>query len=828
MFVMQTFHVSFTYTLSEGGPYMFSCRVKPGKTVCDCLVLAVVCIMAVTGSSAQGQNVDIPLMWGGCGGVYFYAPEGELWVEVFKQDLNISNSRTNLRAVLFAPDRSVLDEQTIAEDGFGKGNGPGPVGSVRLRTTVTQPGVYGLNVTVSEDRYGDNMSWGIRTNCPHYLVETSRGHRDARHMEPLVFRIPRDAVDVNFAPRNAAFAIECRGCANTAGKLTVYDSGGGVIAELPVDDNGVAKTDLPASADRPNAPWRLHIPGGLGTVQIDGVTRWDQGEPWENLSLWTPDAGSWFDFHDFRWLLTPYNLSVYTGSHPSRKIEFTVHNNSPSRERVILDLSFGEGGAWPVRLSQNEIVVGPEGSVPVTLTYDIPPRGNEWTCFLRASVGGSERFSTWSSVTLRRGEAPAESPVAVPVKLEPYRHENAQFGYLPDYPLDNQVYFDLDNVPFIVTGNGIFTLRGDSWLKTTEAVRGDNGAVIRIRPIGTRIAFGGDNGVYCLGRSSGGPVLLHSRDHGATYTAWPLPGNGVFDIEPFSGHNLSDSPPAIVRFIQTAADPNHMWRRINDFDLILPVKKPNGSITFEEPIPISKMSIGLSIHSGIPSVVVSRGDMVHVTWGEATEPAEKVPGVPTYVASWNRRTRRLSEPALVGYGPPANDIHNTPCITIDSKAYLHVLVGTHGATFKYVCSLKPDTAGSGWTEPVDVGEGLRQTYVGMVCDRNDTLHLVFRLWLNDNAYFPAGYYANLAYMNKPAGKPWSAARPLIVAPFSEYSIFYHRLAIDRMGQLFLSYDYWSTFWFYRTDHRGTRRSLIMSPDGGSTWRLAPSNTFTAR
>jgi hypothetical protein len=60
---------------------------------------------------------------------------------------------------------------------------------------------------------------------------------------------------------------------------------------------------------------------------------------------------------------------------------------------------------------------------------------------------------------------------------------------------------------------------------------------------------------------------------------------------------------------------------------------------------------------------------------------------------------------------------------------------------------------------------------------------------------------------------------LIVSPFSEYSIFYHRLTIDRLGRVFLSYDYWSTYWFYRTDHRGTRRSVLMSEDAGATWKL---------
>jgi len=48
----------------------------------------------------------------------------------------------------------------------------------------------------------------------------------------------------------------------------------------------------------------------------------------------------------------------------------------------------------------------------------------------------------------------------MPLKLEPYRHENEQFGYLPEYPLDNQVYFDVENRPFIVSGDGVLHLTG--------------------------------------------------------------------------------------------------------------------------------------------------------------------------------------------------------------------------------------------------------------------------------------------------------------------------------------------------------------------------------
>ena len=65
-------------------------------------------------------------------------------------------------------------------------------------------------------------------------------------------------------------------------------------------------------------------------------------------------------------------------------------------------------------------------------------------------------------------------------------------------------------------------------------------------------------------------------------------------------------------------------------------------------------------------------------------------------------------------------------------------------------------------------------------------------------------------MVKRPGEAWSEPRVLVAPPLSEYSIFYHRLTIDRKGALFLSYDYWSTFWFYRTDHWGSRRALLLS------------------
>ncbi|MBM4042658.1 MAG: hypothetical protein FJ290_29570, partial [Planctomycetes bacterium] len=248
-----------------------------------------------------------------------------------------------------------------------------------------------------------------------------------------------------------------------------------------------------------------------------------------------------------------------------------------------------------------------------------------------------------------------------------------------------------------------------------------------------------------------------------------------------------------------------------------------GRLTVGEPILVSKQCIGLSAHSGIPASVVSRGSKVHVIWGEATDPSVKVPGVPTFVATYDRETGKLGAPASIGHGAPANDVHNSPSITMDSQGHLHALAGTHGRPFPYARSLKPNDAGGGWTKPEPVGEGLSQTYIGLVCGPDDTLHLAYRLWRSGIEPFPASHYATLAYQRKRPRQPWESPKVLIVPPFSEYSVFYHRLTIDRKGRLFLSYDYWSTYWFYRNDHFGRRRALLMSPDGGDTWKLVETS-----
>ncbi len=771
---------------------------------------------------------------GGCGGAYFLAEPGELIIDVEKRDRNETAARTDLRAILVGPDRQVLQDVTIPNDGEPESSGMGPAHRARLQARVTRKGIYALNITVSNDRYGDKVVWGFATNCPSYLVETARGHKDERHQEPIVLADPGSPGDVCFRPRTVGFSVEATSLPPDSPVLSVYDAAETCVGTLEVDASGCAAVTFPADEGRGNAPWRLHLPSAQGQVHIDGVTRWDEGDLCRDSAFWTPHPDSYFPLHPYRWLLTPYSRTLYAAPGGRAEAAFRVTHDHATPQTVRLDLETPEADSWPVELSATEVRLAPGEATSVTVSCTVPeteePEGGGSVYHLRATPETHPEVSTCSKLVVRTGVVPETEALVTPIVLTPYKHENEQFGYRPDYPLTNQAYFDLENRPFVRTGTGITTWRNGEWSATdlATAVAHADGRLAG-RSFGTsstKMAFDDRNDLYFTASAAPDGALLHSADSGCTFSAHLIEGGGqrppVLDIEQSSGRNLPHGPPPILRCIQTAADESLRWRKINDMDLFLPVRKGDG-LALGDPIRITDKCLGLSSHSGTPSSLASSGSRVHMAWGEATEPDADVPGVPAYVATYDRSDGTLGNPVLVGHGPPANDVHNTPSITIDGEGYLHVVVGTHGSPFVYARSLEPNNAYAGWTSPEPTCTDARQTYIGLVCGPDDTLHLAFRYWLGGTKRLPAGHFGTLAYQRKRPGEAWEEPRVLVEPPFTEYSIYYHRLTIDREGRLFLSYDYWSTYWFYRNDHLGRRRTLLMSPDGGDTWKLAETS-----
>jgi hypothetical protein len=777
---------------------------------------------------------EIDFHIGGCGGAYLLAEPGDLIVDVEKRDRNTGDEPTDLRAILVGPDREVLQDVTIPDDGQPEGIGLGPSRKARLQARAERKGIYALNITVSNDRYGDKVVWGFATNCPRYLIEASRGHRDAQHQEPIVLADPARPRDICFRPRAESFSIEASDLHDGPGPLSVYDAADACVGTLEIDASGCASIAFPVDESRSDAPWRLHLPSSQGVVHIDGVTRWEGGGFCRDSALWTPHRDSWFALHPYRWILTPYKRTLYAAPGSRAEAAFRVTHDHAAPQTIRLDLDTEGASGWPVELSAREVHLAPGEVTSVTVSCAVPetaePGGEALVCHLRATPEAHPDVSTCSVLNVRPGVAPATRALAPPIVLTPYRHENAQFGYRPDYPLTNQVYFDLKNRPFVRTETGISAWRDGGWF-TSDLQEAEKSHDPRLtgrfyRTSSTKIAFDDRNDLYFTAAAAPDGALLCSADSGRSFTARLIEGGGerppTLDIEQSSGQNDPEGPPPILRCIQTAADENLRWRKINDMDLFLPVRDGDG-LELGDPIRIADKCLGLSSHSGPPSSLASRGSRVHMAWGEATEPDADVPGVPAYVATYDRATGTLGDPVLVGYGPPANDVHNTPSITIDGQGYLHVVVGTHGSPFVYARSLEPNNAYAGWTSPEPTCADARQTYIGLVCGPDDTLHLAFRYWLGGTERFPVGHFGTLAYQRKRPGEPWEAPRVLVEPPFTEYSIYYHRLTIDRTGRLFLSYDYWSTYWFYRNDHVGRRRTLLTSPDGGDTWKLAETS-----
>jgi hypothetical protein len=765
------------------------------------------------------------LALGGVGGVYFLAEPGELLIEVQKRDRNRGRAATELRAILAGPDRRVLQEATIPDDGRPAGSGLGPVQRVRLSAQVPRRGVYALNITVSNDRYGEAVVWGFTTNCPRHMIETARGHKDERHQEPIVLWNPGRPCDVVFRPRRETFCVEVAGLPKDSPELVMYDGQGRQVGKLAVAADGRVTQSFPASDGRAATPWRLHLPSQEATIHIDGVTRWETSDRMPNHACWTNRGDAWFPLLEYRWLLTPYHRMLYAAPGSDAEVRLHVRNSLDRPQTIALSVEFPQA-AWPARVSPERIDLPRGQSAEVTVRCQVPPPGPPRVCHVRATPAGERDFSTYSTIEVFGGTAPATRPLTMPLTLQPYRHENELFGYLPDYPVDYQFYFDSQNRPLAWTDHGIARYDGQQWTTAdlAKAVRTVDGAPLdgSLHMATTKITSDRQGRIYALAARGRRAFLLCSSDGGRTFSAAALPGRATapcsYDFEQFSGRNELEGPPPILRYVRTGEDPKLIWRKINDLELILP-RWQDQRLVLDEPIRVTRNCIGLAAHSGIPATVVSRGSRVHLVWGEATDPQDKVPGVPAFVATYDRTTRRLSEPALVGHGPPANDVHNTPSITIDGWGYLHVLVGTHGQPFVYARSLAPNDAAGGWTPPEKVGANLRQTYIGLVCGPDDVLHAVFRYWKQGEPPFPLSHHATLAHQRKRPDGPWEEPQVLIVAPFSEYSVFYHRLTIDHTGRLWLSYDYWSTFWFYRNDQPGHRRAMLVSADGGKTWKL---------
>jgi hypothetical protein len=421
-------------------------------------------------------------------------------------------------------------------------------------------------------------------------------------------------------------------------------------------------------------------------------------------------------------------------------------------------------------------------------------------------------------------------------------------GNVPAFDQANRSYFrsrtaDIDATAFIqTTEDGAWTERPfldairqryPTLAKTVLAAGWMNG----------RVVFDADNQMYTLLtiRLDDGTernVLLHSPDRGQSYRVYELPP-GRFAQEFDVGANVPPGPPMIGIWSLAAVHPG-TWADYYNLWILQP-ELVEGEIVLREPTLVTDRCLGMSQHSGSSSFAVTRDGKTHIVWTEATE--AELPGAPTFVATYDHVAGLLGEKQLVLFATPMNDLHATPGITIDSQGFLHVVGGSHGESFQYSRSMEPNNAYQGWTEPIAMlntgwatqsgsGEEIgRQTYVSLVCDRNDTLHVAFRQSRRGvDAFHQSTWYSTLSYQRKTRNGAWEGARILVVPPLPEYAIYYQALAVDRIGRLFLSFSYISGYELAHPTRPGRYfdRTVIVSDDGGDNWRVATTSDFLTR
>ncbi len=167
------------------------------------------------------------------------------------------------------------------------------------------------------------------------------------------------------------------------------------------------------------------------------------------------------------------------------------------------------------------------------------------------------------------------------------------------------------------------------------------------------------------------------------------------------------------------------------------------------------------------------------------------------VATFNHASQTWTQPVQVGTGI---DDHGSPALTCDSDGYLHIVFGPHGSQpFHYYRSRLPNDS-SQWD--YQGGFGVKTTYPSLVCDDEDTLHIIYR---SSRSSQPL----ELTYQRLPKAGSWSEPR---VLARNNHSYDAH-LLIAPDNTLHIGYHVYHTKPNYKVGH-------MTSADRGDTWTLA--------
>jgi len=782
-------------------------------------------------SIASCSAFEIPAVIRGSGTVLMTPEPGPLTMTFSKRDLNIYDGPDAMPISVRDAFGEEVASVTLPDDGD---EGRGPHGAEMQQETVAidveRTGLYRVQFS------GGDYMFGMSANCGRYVVEAG-----------LVFNDPNTAGSVYFPPPEGAFEVAAAPLHDPGVQaVTLHDAQGAVVHEFdlvqPVEDVTYAIDEDEGARD---GLWHWEIGKMDVTLTVPG------------LKYWTMDPGAYFDPGGSRLLLAPRKTARYL--QPGESADFRIVLYPPEGYAGEFDLNLVQPEGEGVRFALSEPPVQTveyatdRMIVPVTAAADeTAAEGARFDAYLEVHASGNPLAASRARLQARVGASPVSEPLEMPIVLRPYEHEDWQFGYAPEFE-PNEVYFDRGNRAWIRHRTehrhwsaGAQVLEGDRFVlrEWTDAIRErfpgyqrpSSGSGFRA----CRWAFDDEGGAWTAIRLNGtgsdlADSIIYTPDRGRTWQV-QLVNSGLADFEYFTGHNNPEGVPPLVGWRTTAPHPARFCA-YHDLLLFLP-RVEDGQIVVPEPILVSDNCLGGALHSGGPSTLATRDGRTYIVWGEVAEP--DAPGVPTYIAAYDHATGELSEKVFIAYAPPVNDVHNVPAVVLDSEGYIHVVTGAHGDNFFYARSLRPNDISGGFTEPVKVldsgwvdgetdedGRGA-QTYIGLVCDPEDTLHLVYRQNRSGvDEYLPDyTYYMGLSYQRKPKGGEWGPAQPLVIPPVGGYSIYYHKLTIDRLGNLYVSYNHWSNH-AYSQDFPGLyhNRAMITSTDGGDTWKLAQTEDF---
>jgi hypothetical protein len=457
------------------------------------------------------------------------------------------------------------------------------------------------------------------------------------------------------------------------------------------------------------------------------------------------------------------------------------------------------------------------------------------------------------------------SGLRLPLRIDLRVSLTTQYGYTPAYER-NVPSFDPSNLPFIRSRtvaqhptDHVHTVADGAWLQLAlvDAVRRDYPTFVATVHAGGYVSetveFDRQGRAYTLLdiRLSDGSrenVLLYSLDGCRTWRTVSLPFGGrrtFFDgrdggtatLEHFTGWNFNDGPPLVA-----------VWRPVEDWPgefasrnklYVLRPAWDGDHLTLPVPKLVTSRALSFMQCAGGASFAATSGDRSFIAWAEVVSPGAK--SSPTYVAEFDPVDGNLSPRVLVGRALPANDAHDTPGICLDGAGRLHVVTGAHGRPFFHARSLHPLDA-SAWTAPKAVltsgyvdavtdrdGAG-KQTYLSLVCLPNDTLVTVYRQTrAGVDDVFGGKRYMPLCVQRRPPGGSWSQPKRLVFTrQWRDYAMYYHKLAVDRRGRLFLSLSYFDPSDYplaKRAEHRYHHRMVLLSVDGGITWRFASKRDY---